>query len=108
MSAAAPTSAGAGAGPAPAPGTVDLLPIASVADDLKSPIAAIPPALADFGLTLTDEGREIVYDFDAAADDNGVARLLRRLNEVGVEFKDLQTHESSLEDIFVDLVHRPS
>jgi ABC-2 type transport system ATP-binding protein len=72
---------------------------------LQTPIAALPAALSDFALTLADEGREIVYDFDAQADDNGVARLLRRLNEAGVEFKDLQTHESSLEDIFVDLVH---
>jgi ABC-2 type transport system ATP-binding protein len=75
---------------------------------LQTPIAALPAALSDFALTLADEGREIVYDFDAQADDNGVARLLRRLNEAGVEFKDLQTHESSLEDIFVDLVHEPS
>jgi ABC-2 type transport system ATP-binding protein len=72
---------------------------------LQTPIAALPAALSDFALTLADEGREIVYDFDAQAEDNGVARLLRRLNEAGVEFKDLQTHESSLEDIFVDLVH---
>jgi ABC-2 type transport system ATP-binding protein len=75
---------------------------------LQTPIAALPAALSDFALTLADEGREIVYDFDAQAEDNGVARLLRRLNEAGVEFKDLQTHESSLEDIFVDLVHEPS
>jgi ABC-2 type transport system ATP-binding protein len=75
---------------------------------LQTPIAALPAALSDFSLALADEGREIVYEFDAAADDNGVARLLRRLNDAGVEFKDLQTHESSLEDIFVDLVHQPS
>jgi ABC-2 type transport system ATP-binding protein len=72
---------------------------------LQTPITALPPSLADLELTLADEGREIVYDFDAQAEDTGIARLLRGLNEAGVEFKDLQTHESSLEDIFVDLVH---
>jgi ABC-2 type transport system ATP-binding protein len=72
---------------------------------LQTPIATLPPSLADLDLTLADEGREIVYDFDAQAEDTGIARLLRGLNEAGVEFKDLQTHESSLEDIFVDLVH---
>jgi ABC-2 type transport system ATP-binding protein len=72
---------------------------------LQTPIANLPPSLADLDLTLADEGREIVYDFDAQAEDTGIARLLRGLNEAGVEFKDLQTHESSLEDIFVDLVH---
>jgi ABC-2 type transport system ATP-binding protein len=72
---------------------------------LQAPIAAPPPSLADLDLTLADEGREIVYEFDAQAEDTGIARVLRALNEAGVEFKDLQTHESSLEDIFVDLVH---
>jgi ABC-2 type transport system ATP-binding protein len=72
---------------------------------LQAPIATLPPSLADLELTLADEGREIVYDFDTQAEDTGIARLLRTLNEAGVEFKDLQTHESSLEDIFVDLVH---
>jgi ABC-2 type transport system ATP-binding protein len=72
---------------------------------LQAPLAALPPALADFPLTLADEGREIVYEFDAQAEDTGIARLMRRLGEAGVDFKDLQTHESSLEDIFVDLVH---
>ena len=72
---------------------------------LRTPLATLPAELSDFPLALADEGREIVYDFDAAADDTGIARLLRRLTETGVDFKDLQTHESSLEDIFVDLVH---
>jgi ABC-2 type transport system ATP-binding protein len=75
---------------------------------LQAPLSALPASLSGFALTLADEGREIVYDFDAQADDNGVARLLRGLNDAGVDFKDLQTHESSLEDIFVDLVHQPS
>jgi ABC-2 type transport system ATP-binding protein len=71
---------------------------------LRTPLETIPPQLAEFPLTLADEGREMIYAFDAQGDDTGVARLLRRLDELGIDFKDLQTHESSLEDIFVDLV----
>jgi ABC-2 type transport system ATP-binding protein len=71
---------------------------------LRVALQALPPGLAEFPLTLADEGRELIYAFDAQSDDTGVARLLRRLDELGLDFKDLQTHESSLEDIFVDLV----
>jgi ABC-2 type transport system ATP-binding protein len=71
---------------------------------LRVALEALPPGLAEFPLALADEGRELVYAFDAQSDDTGVARLLRRLDELAIDFKDLQTHESSLEDIFVDLV----
>ena len=50
------------------------------------------------------DANDLIYAFDAQSDDTGVARLLRRLDELQIDFKDLQTHESSLEDIFVDLV----
>jgi ABC-2 type transport system ATP-binding protein len=71
---------------------------------LREPMAALPPALADPALELSADGAELTYTFDATADQGGVADLLRRLAQHGVDFKDLQTSESSLEDIFVSLV----
>ncbi len=72
---------------------------------LANPLAAIPPGLTDLNLTLDADGHELVYGFDARHDQADVAGLLRRLGEHGIEFRDLRTRESSLEDIFVDLVH---
>src|SRR3954463_8114044 len=71
---------------------------------LQNALSAIPPALGDLKLELQKEGSELVYTFDTQAADTGIASLLRRLNEQGIEFKDLHTAESSLEDIFVNLV----
>jgi ABC-2 type transport system ATP-binding protein len=71
---------------------------------LHQALAAIPPALADLKLELVKDGSELVYTFDTQAAETGIANLLRRLNELGIEFKDLHTAESSLEDIFVSLV----
>ncbi|PSC06277.1 multidrug ABC transporter ATP-binding protein [Alsobacter soli] len=71
---------------------------------LREPLAALPPDLADPALELSADGCELTYTFDAQADHGGVAELLRRLAERGIDFKDLQTSESSLEDIFVSLV----
>jgi len=71
---------------------------------LQNPLAAIPPALAGLPLELSDEGSTLTYNFDTQAHDTGIAPLLRRLNEAGIEFKDLHTAESSLEEIFVSLV----
>src|SRR5690349_2819660 len=75
---------------------------------LQNPLAAIPPALADLKLELIKEGTELVYTCDMQAAETGIAALLRRLNEQGMEFKDLHTAESSLEDIFVSLVRSRS
>ncbi|HTX23988.1 MAG TPA: ABC transporter ATP-binding protein [Steroidobacteraceae bacterium] len=72
---------------------------------LQAPLTAIPPELAAFPIALSDDGRELVYTFDAKAQHTGIAGLLRRLGDHGIDFKDLQTNESSLEDIFVSLVH---
>ncbi len=66
---------------------------------------AVPPELAEWGLQLKSEGWELEYTFDSAADATGIARLLRRLDELGIGYKDLHTSQSSLEDIFVSLVH---
>ncbi|HWA13307.1 MAG TPA: ABC transporter ATP-binding protein [Burkholderiales bacterium] len=76
---------------------------------LAEPMAAIPGALAGWKLALKSEGNVLEYDFDAAGggagDAAGVPALLRRLGELGIGFKDLHTEQSSLEDIFVSLVH---
>ena len=71
---------------------------------LQAPLAAIPGALAGYGLELSNDGAELTYTFDAQHEETGIASLMRRLNEMGVDFKDLRTSESSLEDIFVSLV----
>ncbi|MGH7023010.1 MAG: ABC transporter ATP-binding protein [Caulobacteraceae bacterium] len=73
---------------------------------LQAPLSAIPASLADYPLELSDDGATMTYDFDAKADSTGIAALMRRLGEAGVDFADLDTRESSLEDIFVSLVGR--
>jgi ABC-2 type transport system ATP-binding protein len=72
---------------------------------LQEPLAAIPPELSEWRLELQADGNELVYGFDANAERTGVPSLLRRMADVGIGFKDLNTKQSSLEDIFVDLVH---
>jgi ABC-2 type transport system ATP-binding protein len=72
---------------------------------LQSPLTAIPAKLSDYALELAKDGTELVYTFDAQAEETGIAGLLRRLGEEGVDFKDLHTSQSSLEEIFVSLVH---
>jgi ABC-2 type transport system ATP-binding protein len=73
---------------------------------LRRPLPAVPPGLEGWPLELEDGGRRLSYRFDASADDTGVSTLLRRLVELGFDFKDLETTSSSLEDIFVDIVGR--
>jgi ABC-2 type transport system ATP-binding protein len=71
---------------------------------LQSPLASIPAALAGLPLELAKDGNELIYSFDTQASETGIAALLRKLSELHIEFKDLHTAESSLEDIFVSLV----
>lgn len=71
---------------------------------LQSPLAGLPPELAGERLELSADGSQLVYTFDAEGEATGIAGLLRRLEQHGIEFKDLQTSQSSLEDIFVGLV----
>ncbi len=73
---------------------------------LQSPLPAIPSQLANRQLELAADGTQLIYTFDAQADATGIAGLLRQLNEQGIDFKDLHTSESSLEEIFVSLVHQ--
>ncbi len=71
---------------------------------LAEPMTAIPEALAQWDLSLQDEGQRLRYVFDARAEHTGIPSLLRALGEAGIGFTDLETSRSSLEDIFVDLV----
>jgi len=73
---------------------------------LRDPLTRLPDALAPWPLELDKGGRRLTYRFDAAAEDAGVPDLLKRLQEIGVDFRDIETTESSLEDIFVDLIGR--
>jgi ABC-2 type transport system ATP-binding protein len=74
--------------------------------NLREPITQIPAGLEGYELSLSDDGHVLTYAFDAHADETGIAQLLKKLGEVGVDFKDLQTEQNSLEDIFVSLVHQ--
>jgi ABC-2 type transport system ATP-binding protein len=71
---------------------------------LKRPLSTLPSALADPRLKLSPDGHDLVYTFDAQSDRTGIAGLLRRLTEHEIDFRDLRTTESSLEEIFVSLV----
>src|SRR3546814_8301866 len=66
---------------------------------LQEPMAAIPSALGEWDLTLDDDGKRLVYVFDAKAEHTGIPSLLRKLGDLGIGFNDLETSKSSLEDI---------
>jgi len=71
---------------------------------LRNPISQIPEGFSELKLELTDGGRTLVFEFDANAGETGIAGLLKRLDERGVDFSDVHSTESSLEEIFVNLV----
>jgi len=73
---------------------------------LGKPLDTLPPSLAAPNLALTEDGQRLVYHYDSQAERTGITALLDTLAAAGITFKDLQTTQSSLEDIFVDLVHR--
>jgi ABC-2 type transport system ATP-binding protein len=73
---------------------------------LLAPIAEIPASLAAFKLELARDGHELTYTYDTAGERTGITALLAALAEAGIRFRDLQTEQSSLEDIFVSLVGR--
>ncbi len=75
---------------------------------LQRPLETVPAELADYALELADGGTTLTYTFDVKREPTGIAPLLQRLAALGIDFKDLHTTESSLEDIFVGLVQRPS
>ncbi|HEY0625568.1 MAG TPA: ABC transporter ATP-binding protein [Allosphingosinicella sp.] len=71
---------------------------------LSEPMTAIPAELSDWQLDLRADGNELHYVFDGNAERTGIPSLLRRMTDLGIGFKDLKTHQSSLEEIFVSLV----
>jgi ABC-2 type transport system ATP-binding protein len=73
---------------------------------LQEPLPAIPPELGEWSLALNANGHELQFTFDASVEQTGVAPLLRRLEQLGISYRDLNTQESSLEEIFVSLVGR--
>jgi ABC-2 type transport system ATP-binding protein len=73
---------------------------------LHRPLPEIPANLSDWGLVLNQEGHEIEYNFNASEAHKAVPALLKTLAEQGIEFSDLNTRQSSLEDIFVSLVRK--
>src|SRR5262245_49609007 len=75
---------------------------------LHEPIAAVPSALAGYGLERNAGGSELIYTYDTQAERTGITSLLKELSEAGSRFKDFSTRQSSLEEIFVSLVKRPT
>jgi ABC-2 type transport system ATP-binding protein len=71
---------------------------------LQQAIAAIPPALSGYPLALSDGGKQLTYEYDTKSERTGITSLLSDLRNAGVRFSDLETTQSSLEDIFVSLV----
>ena len=71
---------------------------------LNAPLSAVPMALTDLNLELQDNGSVLVYRFDAGGEATGISRLLNRLGAESIQFHDLKTSETSLEEIFVNLV----
>jgi ABC-2 type transport system ATP-binding protein len=72
--------------------------------ELQSPLPDVPAALAPFRLARGDDGLSLTYSYDRAAERTGIVSLLRALSGEGITLRDIQTRQSSLEDIFVDLV----
>jgi ABC-2 type transport system ATP-binding protein len=74
---------------------------------LAEPLQSVPAELGEWNVALNDDGHMLRYEFDSNAERTGIASLMRRLTDLGIGYKDLSTHQSSLEDIFVELVHQP-
>jgi len=72
---------------------------------LEEAMSVVPAGLGEWELVLEDDGHTLCYGFDSHAEHTGIPQLMRRLDELHIGYKDLATHQSSLEDIFVSLVH---
>ncbi|WOS61208.1 ABC transporter ATP-binding protein [Sinorhizobium fredii] len=72
--------------------------------DLAQPLERIPDSLSSYNLTLEDNGQSLIYDYDTSAERTGITALLATLAETGIRLRDLSTQQSSLEDIFVEIV----
>ncbi len=72
--------------------------------ELKESTSSLPKSLASYDLVLSDDGNKLIYTYDTMSDSTGITALLQAIHSAGMALKDLQTTQSSLEDIFVDLV----
>ncbi|MEL7099204.1 MAG: ABC transporter ATP-binding protein [Pseudomonadota bacterium] len=73
---------------------------------LDAPLDAVPPALGEFGLSLSEDGRGLIYTYDTRAERTGITRLLNAVSDAGLTLRDVVTRQTSLEDIFVGLVKK--
>ena len=73
---------------------------------LQEKLLELPPSLAQYHLQLADSGKKLVFTYDTRAERTGITTLLNDMREAGIAFNDLETAQSSLEDIFVGLVHQ--
>jgi len=73
---------------------------------LNEPLGEIPPILSEHDLELSDDGNELVFTYDSKQERTGITKLMSELDDAGITFHDLNTSQSSLEEIFVGLVHR--
>jgi len=73
---------------------------------LQAPLERLPPELDAYRLELSSQGTELVYTYDTRGERTGITALLRDLGAAGIRFKDLQTSQSSLEDIFIGLLRK--
>ena len=87
---------------------MDKLGTAQLTVSLKQRLSALPAELASFKLDLVDDGAALIFSYDARGEDSGIAALMRQLDAAGIGVKTVQTHQSSLEEIFVSLVHSPA
>jgi ABC-2 type transport system ATP-binding protein len=74
--------------------------------ELQAPLASLPERLGGFALELAADGRALTYKYDTRGERTGITGLLAALNEEGIRFRDLRTTQSSLEEIFVNLVRK--
>jgi ABC-2 type transport system ATP-binding protein len=72
--------------------------------ELQKPVAELPPSLSRYGLEIAGDGRALVYFYDTQGERTGITTLLNDLQKENIVLRDVRTRESSLEDIFVDLV----
>jgi ABC-2 type transport system ATP-binding protein len=72
--------------------------------ELKEPASGLPDTLSDYAIELSNDGSVLTYTYDTGADATGITQMLQLISEAGLSLKDIQTKQSSLEDIFVDLV----
>jgi len=76
--------------------------------ELVEPLHALPPELATYKLDLAEDGGALIYEYQGEAEQGRIGALLGSLAALGIEFRDLSTRQSSLEDIFVELVEEQS